>query len=338
MFTELHIKNFQKHKKKSFKLEIITTFVGPSEAGKSAIIRALRWLCLNKPRGTSFIRNGAKTASVGLKVDGELVIRSRGKENEYRLGSEQYLSFNNDVPQPVSDHLNVTELNFQKQEDGVFWLSSSPGQVSKELNKIVDLDVIDRVVTKASKRHKDAKLIHSHNAKRLEEARKDEEELAWVPKAMSLLEKANDCLDERREISKAQGRLQGLLASITTTRATLKQNEDRLAVARKVGNAAMAAWQAQQELNGLRKMLDGYRPYDPEKAPLLEQMSSVKMSLESTAIKCRSLKALLFNLKKAETSACRKRKQRLKRQKELKSFEKQHKCPTCGMLSWRTDE
>ncbi len=50
-----------------FKLELdpqITTIVGPSDAGKSACLRGLRWLCLNQPAPAGLRGWGTDTVAV----------------------------------------------------------------------------------------------------------------------------------------------------------------------------------------------------------------------------------------------------------------------------------
>ncbi len=46
----------------------ITTIVGPTDHGKSSILRALRWVCLNDLSGEQFIREGRKSCAVCLFV------------------------------------------------------------------------------------------------------------------------------------------------------------------------------------------------------------------------------------------------------------------------------
>jgi exonuclease SbcC len=52
MITQLNITNFQSHVKSVLKLSPgINVICGPSDSGKSAIIRGLRWVIENQPTG-----------------------------------------------------------------------------------------------------------------------------------------------------------------------------------------------------------------------------------------------------------------------------------------------
>jgi exonuclease SbcC len=93
VIDKVTIQNFQAHERLVVNLDPhITTITGPSDTGKSSIIRALRWVALNKPRGDSFIRHGAKWARVKVTVDGEVVQRRRGSKNLYKINDSVYES------------------------------------------------------------------------------------------------------------------------------------------------------------------------------------------------------------------------------------------------------
>lgn len=52
----IEIENFQSHKYSKLDFsERLNVIVGPSDNGKSAIIRALKWVLFNEPKGTDFI-------------------------------------------------------------------------------------------------------------------------------------------------------------------------------------------------------------------------------------------------------------------------------------------
>lgn len=147
MFSRLKLVNFQRHKKLDLKLGSITTIIGASDVGKSAVLRALRWLCQNKPSGDEFIRRGADKVTVKLKAESKTITRTKGSTNTYHLDKLKLASFGSSVPDTVADHLNVSELNFQRQHDAPFWFSLTAGQVSEELNSIVDLSALDAALT-----------------------------------------------------------------------------------------------------------------------------------------------------------------------------------------------
>jgi len=165
MLERLQLKNFQNQKLRRIKFDPhVTTIVGPSDSGKSSIIRALRWVIFNGIRSDRFIRHGETEAEVRIAVDGRSVTRRRaaGGDNTYHLDEQEYRAFGNGVPEPIEQLFNMNAVNTQQQHDPIFWFSDTPGQVSRNLNEIVDLKIIDatlyrlNVTLKTAIRAKDA--------------------------------------------------------------------------------------------------------------------------------------------------------------------------------------
>lgn len=150
----IRIENFQCHEKRALRFrENVTVIVGKTDAGKSAIIRALRWVLTNRPQGDAHIREGADYCRVQIKLGDKVITRERGKSaNTYNMDGEEFKSFSNAVPDTIQNHSRVTDINFQGQHDAPFWFTLSPGEVGKHLNAIVDLEVIDNIVTATKRR------------------------------------------------------------------------------------------------------------------------------------------------------------------------------------------
>lgn len=189
MLERILIKNFQVHEKIIVDFDpLITVFVGGNDRGKSAILRALRWVFLNYPSGEAFIRDGASSVNVSTRVDGQRIGRGRGDQgNYYGLEEKKYVSFGTKVPEPIKALLNVSEVNFQDQLDAAFWFSLSPSEVSRELNSIVNLEQIDYSLYEASKLVRRCKTELEISEERLKENQKEYHRLDWVKEATSEL-------------------------------------------------------------------------------------------------------------------------------------------------------
>lgn len=185
MLEQLVLQNFQTHHKLTIDLDShITTIIGESDVGKSSILRALRWLCLNDFRGEAFRRHGAPFVIVRLKVDRHIISRVRGKKNAYVLDGEQFVSFGQgNVPSNVANLLNLGEVNFQNQHDAPFWFAQTGGQVAKELNTIINLNVIDETLAHIASEHRRAKLAVELSEERLGTAKTMWGALEWVVEA-----------------------------------------------------------------------------------------------------------------------------------------------------------
>ena len=187
MISHLTLKNFQIHDDQEIELDpLATTFVGPSDRGKSAFLRSLKWLCLNTPRGADFVKHGENFCGVSATVDGKELSRYRGKDsNSYCLDGATFEAIGNSVPQEVQDLLQVSEDNWQSQLAAPFWLSLSPPDLARELNAVVNLTEIDQVFERVASQIRRFRAEESVVGERWSNAQKEASELAWVELAYS---------------------------------------------------------------------------------------------------------------------------------------------------------
>lgn len=148
MIQEISLEHFQRHLDRRFILGPgLNVFVGPTDTGKSSVIRAIKWLAMHESRD-DIITHGETSVKVGIKTDQAPIIRFRDKKKYgYRLGSTEYLACGKEQPLDIKQCHNLTEINFQGQHDSHYLLTLTPGQASKEINKIVSLDAIDTAIT-----------------------------------------------------------------------------------------------------------------------------------------------------------------------------------------------
>ena len=190
MIKTVILRNFQKWKKLTLELSQTTTLVGPSDTGKSAAIRALFWVIFNSPKGSSFIRHGAKYCKVAIVTsDGHTITRKRSaKENVYIVNGEVLKSFKTDPPALVNELLRVYRDSFLLQHDAVYWLSLSPTEISKRLNEIADLSSMDKAIREAQKRKRENKSRIRFVKTELQSAKEECEKLSDVPAAWDAFE------------------------------------------------------------------------------------------------------------------------------------------------------
>jgi len=164
----IELRNFQKHGRIKIDLDPkITTIVGPSDEGKSSIVRAARFVIANQPSGNAFITDGKKKTTVTMSFGKSFVKRVKGlnRENKYviRHRRKKHIleSFGRGVvPDEVQALLRLSpEINIQQQHDAPFWLHLSPPEVSRQLNKIVNIDQMDVAMSKV------ASIIRESNSK-----------------------------------------------------------------------------------------------------------------------------------------------------------------------------
>jgi len=154
------LSQFQSHKRTELVLSPnVNALVGNTDAGKSAIFRAISWALFNRCDDKGFRRRGSKSTAVDLIFeDAEISREKTDKENTYILceGKKEveYHAFKQEIPQDILTALNIDEINVQEQFDSPFLLSkdTSPGEVGKILNKCINLEIIDKAISNARKK------------------------------------------------------------------------------------------------------------------------------------------------------------------------------------------
>lgn len=171
MIEKIQLMGFQSWEDLSLKLHSgVNIIVGETEAGKSAIIRALRWTVFNQPSGESFRRRDSETTSSAIWLEnrsGELMIerlRAGSSANQYLINEEEvYSGFGQTVPEDVRDALYLDTINFQFQHDSPFALSMSSAALARMLNHCVNLEGIDHAQIAVNQMLRESnKELHDH--------------------------------------------------------------------------------------------------------------------------------------------------------------------------------
>ncbi len=172
MIEKLAIENFQSHSNSFLEFDKgVNVIVGPSNHGKSSVIRSLRLLLENKPNGNAFIKKGAKKAVVGADFGDFRVEREKGKKNLYVLNDDiedPYEGFGTKVPDDILEKFNMSEVNIQNQIDNFFLIQDKPSEIAKTLNEVVNLSIIDESVKEVNSTVRAAKKDWDNTSKEKE--------------------------------------------------------------------------------------------------------------------------------------------------------------------------
>ena len=149
MLKKLAVDNFKSHEN----VEVIfsprvTVFTGKSLSGKTNLaVRALDWAINGKPKAFKFLFKFAKEPIVKtiLDVDDRTVthIKTKSKE-QYLLSGVKDPFIGAEVPDQISNLLNFTEINMQGQLDQPFLITSSPGEITRVINRVTKLEEVDK--------------------------------------------------------------------------------------------------------------------------------------------------------------------------------------------------
>lgn len=158
------IENFQSHEKSVITFSTgLNVIVGPSDQGKSAIIRAIKWVLFNQPRGNEFIRHGSNYARVTIEMsNGTKVIRERSSsKNRYTVvysddSQSVFEGFGNEVPLEVQNAHGILKvvldtdsnvsLNLGEQLEGPFLLSETGSMKARAIGRLTGVHIIDKAI------------------------------------------------------------------------------------------------------------------------------------------------------------------------------------------------
>lgn len=229
MIQKIQIMNFQSHKDSVLELHPgVNSIIGSSNSGKSAILRGLFWVVYNRPTGVACVShwnrdkhgNPKNPTAVKVQKNSYTLQRSRTKDfNGYEYGvtaaaaPEILEAIGTEVPEQITSLFNFTEVNISKQMDAPFLLSESSGEVARFFNKIIRLDLIDRVLSTAeSKRKSIKKEIESQTA--LQTSLNNQlNVLSWTDIAEKTL---NKCLRVNERLAVKKESFNDLFATIET--------------------------------------------------------------------------------------------------------------------------
>lgn len=173
MINALRLKNFQSHEDTKIKFDPgVNVFTGSSDSGKSAILRAINLITNNKPGGSAYISKWSDSCEVQLFTDDHKIERKKTKsKNYYTLDGSEFHAIGSAVPSQICDIMNMNELNFSYQMSSPFMLSETSGEVARKLNKIVNLEKIDKAISHMNRKIRESSSKKEYLAEQLQKER-----------------------------------------------------------------------------------------------------------------------------------------------------------------------
>lgn len=333
MIKRLRLKNFQKHSNLDIVFDPkITCILGPSDSGKSSIIRALRWIFLNKPNGDSFVKHGQKEAKVRVKVDKHTITRIKGKENLYLLDDQKFSSFGTTVPEPIQKITAIEDHNFQCQYDSPFWFSETSGEISRQLNSIVNLEIIDKAQSYLSSRIREQKAIQQHLSKQVETLQNTIENLRVFEQIDEELRIIEEKQDNLKKAIKNIAKIKLLIEQAEAQQQFRQKYKKILPYIHNLDNLVTHYKKIEDQIKKLSTCLVKWEKYEPlirVKIPSinnLETLYNKRTILQQKIIRLNEMVSRLENLTIQENQ-CKTRKIALENQLNTMIGDR---CPLCG--------
>jgi exonuclease SbcC len=353
MIHSLDLKNFQSHKESSFSFHPgVNSIIGSSNHGKTAVLRALYWLINNRPSGAAFVshwaRNdkGKQTSSAevsGSFDDKSMLTRARTEtENQYihEVSDEdpsKYNAVRTDVPTELADMMNIGEVNIQKQMDSPFLLSETAGEVARFFNRLIRLDIIDNVLSKAESQKREHRSSSVAAEKDIVELNEKITGYKWIDMVETLLKKAErfneriemketrrETLESTFEEYRESREFLKSIPDVKTTEENLKKIESIQRKVKERKNQLSRLQSSEEEYKNTHSVIDGL----PDISAVLPKITKVKKILH----KIETRESIILQMATSVDGHIALTKVVEKGTKEVKKLETELPaiCPLCG--------
>lgn len=212
MITKVSLRGFQSHVSSEFNLhEGLNVITGPSDAGKTAIIRAVRWVAFNEPQGEAFVNENVGEAEIKIHLANKAIITKTRKKSKtsYLIQTDETdegsLFEKSEVPFEVKSLLGIEKhsfgdfeaaLNFSFQLDAPFLISETASAGAKVLGKLAGTESVDRAIKGVSKDTYAARNLRAQAEKDMERIVGNLFEYEGIDDAKQMLETAEMILEQ----------------------------------------------------------------------------------------------------------------------------------------------
>lgn len=198
IIDSLRVQNYQSHRDSKFEfVRGINAFVGDSDAGKSAVLRALmnainndapevdyasRWVRKKDKAGkyAGFKADGFYKVTVG-KGDRECSRIRSTSENGYQLtGHSELLAIGKQLPAEVTQFFNLTETNIHTQHEPQFLISRGGAEIARYFNRVIKLEIIDEQISAANSKKLTAGAAVQLQEAEIKKTQGELQSLSWV--------------------------------------------------------------------------------------------------------------------------------------------------------------
>jgi DNA repair protein SbcC/Rad50 len=187
VLSEVHVRDFQSLRRVELALGNFTVVMGPSNVGKTAVLRAIRMVAQNVSAPKIVVAHGARAAQATLLFDDGKVSARRGPLiSLYTLDGDAYPKSGQAVPDDVAKFLRFVQvegetLNFAFQHDLPFLLDVSSGVAAKVFGDLTNVNRILDAAREAVRRKREVTSVLKVRRSDVESLKEKAQEFLGIP-------------------------------------------------------------------------------------------------------------------------------------------------------------
>ncbi|GAE24332.1 DNA double-strand break repair Rad50 ATPase [Halalkalibacter wakoensis JCM 9140] len=241
----VRLENFQSHLDTFVEFTNgLNVIVGQSDSGKTAILRGIRWVLYNQPRGTDFIRVSGDFVRVTITFEnGTQITRERtGSKNRYIIRAEDkedlvLEGFGIHVPEEVMkahgmehlriDHDNELMIHLSQQLDAPFLLEQTSSMRAKVLGRISGAHFLDMAIRDTTKDVSQLNVRMKQEQQMIDHLKEDLEPFAHLDTLQTPLQETAKNIQQIKSLLKRKEQLEILKTTWETLQKEEKETKDR---------------------------------------------------------------------------------------------------------------
>jgi DNA repair ATPase RecN len=222
--AKVKFKNYQSLKDLELRFGRFTVIKGPSNTGKSSIIRGFKGVFFNQ-LGNHFVTKGANNSEVIVEFeDNKEIIWRKGDDNQYEINGRVLNKVSRSAPEDVAEISQVREIvlddthkykiNFSEQFHEPFLITESEATISKMFSTVSDLGLVSNAIDLCNKDLKRNRLLLRDREDSLKKAQEDLSKYDMVPLYENRVEALQELFSTLAEKSKRLSLLQEVSLSV----------------------------------------------------------------------------------------------------------------------------
>lgn len=318
MITKVTLKNFQVHRHLEVELGPFTVFSGPSNSGKSAVLRALAAMMRNDSPG-DYITYGQKSLSVEVETaDGHTVLWEKGgTKNDYTLTrpdgtKSSYKKVGASVPEEITEVLRFApitledgktkvHLNLHEQQESPFLVVSPPPYVAKVFGEMTSAGKLFSAASEGNRRTREEKKVKTLREADIASVRAELIQYEHIAEQKERLQCVTDKVTKAKQLSDAVRQVETAIGLHAAALSGLKTAETTIARLVRIETIDTAKISSLDSAVGLLSSLISDRAASStaldsldETLPGLEKQASVDLqALTDAADEARAVQTLL---------------------------------------------